>query len=618
MIDKVEMINWRAYDRQEIIFQPGITFIMGANGRGKTSILEAIAYALTGEPATVSKRDKLLRNADKLATVRLSFTVDGQEYTVERSQSNRRAKKAKLLKVSTRKPLASSHRSVTTQIEKIMGVSADFLQRIVYMSEGDVFRFLKETSGKALNTQIRQVLGLTQLDEFLQALKVAEKEIKNQVREIQAVLGELEWLRVKRQADLERLFQGLDKRREELLAQLGSSESKITQLNREYEDLGRLADLLNQALPIISQDSKLWASIQNRPLLSLFMELEQQLQEVQDLVQQNQVAQARLEGEQVGYQRILDLLSPYAGRTETLPCPVCGKPMTNSEREGVIQEIQDNVQRLNQELQHLNRHQSEAKAIRHKLSQQVTGLRELRNNLAHVTFQSVHAEATVAELQQITQVHQVGKIKNELGHLQEQVAFLEAKLAELENEKANYLAIQNRLRNLAYNTPEEASEALVGLEVRSLSLRAASRAAKGALTTQRNIDMEAIYAQLARVWGAFSGEQSWCIQLDQQGIPTLEDHTGRQFDLSQLSGGEKTALLVMLHTIIGHHFAKSDFLLIDEPLEHLDPVNRRSLIRFLVSAYRRESFKQAIIATFEESLIRKYMSDEGVNVIYLS
>jgi hypothetical protein len=52
-------------------------------------------------------------------------------------------------------------------------------------------------------------------------------------------------------------------------------------------------------------------------------------------------------------------------------------------------------------------------------------------------------------------------------------------------------------------------------------------------------------------------------------------------------------------------------------VEHLDPINRRSLIRFLVSAYRRGSFEQAIVATFEESLIRKYMSEEGVNVIHL-
>jgi ATPase subunit of ABC transporter with duplicated ATPase domains len=129
--------------------------------------------------------------------------------------------------------------------------------------------------------------------------------------------------------------------------------------------------------------------------------------------------------------------------------------------------------------------------------------------------------------------------------------------------------------------------------------------------------MGAIYAQIARVWGAFLGQDNWHIQLNNEGNPVMQDGQGHQFDMSQFSGGEKTALLVMLHTNIAHHFSQSDFLLIDEPLEHLDAVNRRSLIRFLVGAYRRRSFQQAIIATFEESLIRKYMSEEGINVIHL-
>jgi exonuclease SbcC len=617
MINKVEMNNWRAYDHKEINFKPGLTFILGANGRGKTSILEAIAYALTGEPATVTQRDKLLRNPEELARVQLWFTVDGQGYTVERLQSSQRAKGAKLIKAGTKRPLASSHKAVTTRIEKIMGVSADFLQRIVYMSEGNVFRFLKERSGKALNTQIRQVLGLTRMDEFLKALTQAEKQIKNQRRELQVILDELARLGVKRGVYLEPQFQMLDERRAEYLTQLRSAESKIARLKREYEDLGRLAGLLNEALPAIRQDSDLWARAQNRPVRALFSDLEQQLQATQEVVQEHHVAQARLEGEQLGYQRILDILSPYAGQTETLPCPVCGKPMTNSEREHVMQDIQGNLQRLKQELESLNARRAEAETTRHKLDQHVTDLRELRNNLTHVTFQSIPAEASVADLQQITQVQQVARIKDELGQLQAQVNALEAKLRDLESEKANYLAIQNRLHQLGYASPEEAIETLVGLEVRSLSLRAASQAAQETLTAQRNIDMEAIYDQLARIWGAFAGNQSWRIELDRQGMPSLQNQAGRQFDLSQFSGGEKSALLVMLHTIIAHHFAKSDFLLIDEPFEHLDPVNRRSLIRFLVGAYRQDSFKQAIVATFEESLIRKYMSQEGINVIHL-
>jgi DNA repair exonuclease SbcCD ATPase subunit len=229
-------------------------------------------------------------------------------------------------------------------------------------------------------------------------------------------------------------------------------------------------------------------------------------------------------------------------------------------------------------------------------------------------FWPVGPDAALADLMQATQAR-AASIPTEL---EEKATNLEQQIADLENARAEYLAVQQRLRILGYASPDEASKALVGLEVRSLSLRAAHRAAQETLTTQRNTDMAAIYDQVARIWDAFTGYTNWRIELDTSGMPTLQDREGHKLDLSQFSGGEKTALLIMLHTIIAHHFSQSDFLLIDEPLEHLDPVNRRSLIRFLVGSYRRGSFEQAIVATFEESLIRKYMSEEGVNVIHLA
>jgi len=201
--------------------------------------------------------------------------------------------------------------------------------------------------------------------------------------------------------------------------------------------------------------------------------------------------------------------------------------------------------------------------------------------------------------------------------LRERGTALERELERLETERAEYLAVRHRLQGMGHRSPEMAAEALVGLEIRSLSLRAAHRATQKTLTAQRNTDMQALYDQVARVWEVFSGERDWSVQLDGDGKPLLEDSAGRQFDLSQFSGGEKTALLILLHTIVAQHFSRTDFLLIDEPLEHLDPVNRRSLLRFLMGAYRRRSFEQAIVATFEESLIRKYMSEKGVNVIHL-
>lgn len=617
MINYVEMTNWRAYDYRKVAFEPGITFLMGANGIGKTSILEAIAYGLTGEPSTLKDRGKLLRDPDQSANVRMSFTVDNHEYIVERTQSRRRAEGATLTLAQAGKPLASSNKHVTAKIEDLMGVSQDFLQRIVYMAEGDVFRFLDQPPGNALDLQIRRVLGLTQLDEFTKAVDRAEKEIKARVADLQTLLKRLEEIDVKSGQDLEDHLRDIDGRRENLLAHLRAAQERIAGHRREHDNLLRVAPLMDRALPALKPEPATWEAAQRTPVLRLFDQLDQAAQEASVRVKEYQVALARLEGEQIAYQRILDLMLPYADRSETLPCPVCGKPMTRDERERIVQDVRDSVRRADQEQQALRQQLVDSDAAQGRLQNQVENLRELRNALAHVRFQSLRSEASLAELQ-ATIASQRERFQADIGELHEQENRMEQAIAQLEEEKAEYLAMQRRLQMMGYSSPEAASQALVELEVRALSLRAASNATQETLARQRNVDMSAIYAQIAGVWQTFAGRDGWQIQLDKKGNPTLDDGQGHQFDLSQFSGGEKTALLVMLHTIIAHHFSQSDFLLIDEPLEHLDPVNRRSLIRFLVGAYRRRSFQQAIIATFEESLIRKYMSEEGVNVIHLS
>lgn len=626
MIEWVEMVNWRAYDQRRVEFKTGVTFLMGPNGAGKTSILEAVAYALTGQPSTVKDRCQLLRDPNKLAVVRLGFSMNGSRYEVERSQSCKKAEMARLVRLGDGKRLATTHASVTKQIEELMGVSADFLQRIVYMAEGDVFRFLDEPPAKALDLQIRQVLGLTQLDHFVEALDKAEKEIKARIAQTQALLDELDRLGLREAAEIEKRLHQIDGQRKELSTELRELENAQTRWKRETDDLLRLRNIAMEALPTLQTKPTTWAGLKNESVLRLFSRLEQEMDRAQASHQDLQASRARLDGEKRGYQRVLDILAPLAERDGTVPCPVCAKPMTPVERRAVIDDLHRSIQRILAEAETiedtLRRTSDESSFLR----EQWEALREMRNVLTHVRFESLSPEATLADIQRLFD-QQVTVETHQDEERRIRIAEIGSRQQTLDGEKAEFIAISRRLESSGFESPEDVAEELVQLETRSLSLRAASAASQETLAHQRNSDIQAIYGQIARVWEAFSNQdrslrnerhdQNWHVELDKKGAVRVEDPSGRQFDLSQFSGGEKTAMMVMLHTIIAHHFSKTDFLLVDEPLEHLDAVNRRSLIKFLISAHRRGIFKQAIVATFEESLLRKYMSAEGVQVVYI-
>jgi len=91
---KVELFNIRSHEH--LIFEPasvGITAIQGANGTGKSSIVDSIAWALFGtKPDGVSKSVEIFRNGlgekDK-ALARVDLLIDGVQYRIERRRVNK-------------------------------------------------------------------------------------------------------------------------------------------------------------------------------------------------------------------------------------------------------------------------------------------------------------------------------------------------------------------------------------------------------------------------------------------------------------------------------------------------------------------------------------------------
>ncbi len=616
MITSVEMINWRAYDQRLIRFQPGLTFLLGPNGAGKTSILEAITYGLTGEPSTVADRGRLLRDPDRPASAIVSFDVAGQDYRVERSQSLGRALDANLVRLDDEQRLETTHKRVTTQIEHLMGVSAEFLRRIVYMAEGDVFNFLREPPGQAVDHQIRQVLGLTQLDEFMAAVLGAEKRLKVELKRTQDVFTQLQKLGIQSDADFEGHLRRLNAHHTTFDADLFSVQAKINELQRENEGIAHLSPVLARVQAVFQHDTDSWSPERGKPIPALSTQIDLQLREIGAQIEELRIASARSEGEQLAQKRTLDILASHAQADDTLQCPVCHKLMSGDERQSIARDVESAITRLAEERLRCETQIAESCRLHDALSERSGALQELQRALDQAALSSVTPETSLSELQEIVESQETFFLDS-VSNLEHSATAAKSERADLESERARYLSVLRDLQGLGYGSIEEAGDALFGLESRSLSLRAVSRAAQETLTQQRDTSIGPIYDQLSHVWQAFMGEDQWRIDLDNESRPRFEDRRGRQIDLDQFSGGEKTALLVALHVLMAQYFSNSDFLLIDEPLEHLDPVNRRALVRFLVGAFRRNSFRQAIVATVEESLVRRYMSDDGIHVIEL-
>ncbi|MFI5240046.1 MAG: AAA family ATPase, partial [Gemmatimonadales bacterium] len=86
-IHRLRMVNFRQHAHTEMLFDRGITAIIGPNGSGKTTVLEAIAWALYGQPAIRGQRDGIrFLGAGPRAPVEveLDFDLGGHHYRVKR------------------------------------------------------------------------------------------------------------------------------------------------------------------------------------------------------------------------------------------------------------------------------------------------------------------------------------------------------------------------------------------------------------------------------------------------------------------------------------------------------------------------------------------------------
>ena len=94
MITRLKLSNWRSHHESEFKFAKGVNVLIGIMGSGKSSVMDALCYALFGTFPTLQQRklklDDILRDKPNQATsasVELDFVKDGAVYTVYREIS---------------------------------------------------------------------------------------------------------------------------------------------------------------------------------------------------------------------------------------------------------------------------------------------------------------------------------------------------------------------------------------------------------------------------------------------------------------------------------------------------------------------------------------------------
>jgi len=177
MIQRLRLQNWRSHSDSEFVFSSGVNALLGIMGSGKSSVMDALCFALFGTfPALNQKKiklDEVIRARPQQQTsalVELDFkTRNGEVYTVLRQlELNKGTKRAELRKGSQLVE-GPSPQGVNVRITKLLKVDYDLFSRAVYSEQNQLDQFLNIPKGQ----RMIRIDRLLKIDRFETARKTA-------------------------------------------------------------------------------------------------------------------------------------------------------------------------------------------------------------------------------------------------------------------------------------------------------------------------------------------------------------------------------------------------------------------------------------------------------------
>jgi exonuclease SbcC len=223
---KLTMTNFGPYQgTQTIDFRAlgenGLYLITGPTGSGKSTIFDAICFALYGKPSKNGRDSKTLRNTyakdDEITSVALEFSHGSKSYSISRfiladdtaneteadsenkTDENNKKKNVKkkteksedkkskdpfLKCLETDETIASTKTGITKAVEQILGIQIDQFRTIVMIAQGDFYKLISAKTSER-KTILQQIFDTSFINAFQKKIKARAKEIDDNCQSLQ-------------------------------------------------------------------------------------------------------------------------------------------------------------------------------------------------------------------------------------------------------------------------------------------------------------------------------------------------------------------------------------------------------------------------------------------------
>lgn len=282
------------------------------NGTGKTTIINALSYALFGQALTNIKKDNLINNINqKNMLVTINFVKDGIEYKIERGRKPNILKfyiNNQMQEVNDLDESQGDSRKTQDSITELISMSHTMFKHIVALNTyTEPFLSMKANDQREV---IEQLLGITVLSEKAEALKEEIKVSKDKIMQENTIIETIK-------SSNERIKSAIDSLTLKQKAWYKKHEDDVLKIEKAITELSKVN--IEEEITLHDQ-LKNWLE-QNELLRSLNKE------------------KASTESSIIQAQKLVERYTVDLEKTNDHSCHACGQPLHDDKQIEIVQRI---------------------------------------------------------------------------------------------------------------------------------------------------------------------------------------------------------------------------------------------------------------------------------------
>jgi len=580
MIRYIELRNWRAFNKVALHLAEGTTFVVAENGIGKTSLLRGAAWTLFA-PRHVDPKVELRHGdgAKETAGVVVLSTVEG-DLEIERSYrvGGRPANRVDASLAGT----SIDPDQLDEVLARVLGARPDIACELglVHQHALATDKDLFSNVGQLL----RRLTGVEQLQLARAAMAKAQRRHDGEAR------------------DLAKNAAKETTHRNELVRAIAAGEDAVKEAELEEGSIAQRLQQLNDQVVAAqlwkSYDEEQQAFEQTRSSLDAEVESELASESLEDALDRAASEQSTVAEHHAHYVASRNLHEELAGQLQEADaiCPVCRQGI-DAEQTALADEYhRDEIASAGAQMEVVSGALDE---VRDRLRR----LRELNRRRSELVTPSPPpierpgVEDNYEQTGEETRDRHAGA-QQRLADSRGALGLLRSRLEEVDQ------ARETDARIVQSRQLEATAAATVDVLDRAIGYHVSQR-------------IDPLSDAIARSWGQFFTTDG-AIELNDQGEIELVRSDGTRLRYDQLSGGQQMLATLTMRLTLVAATTRLECVWLDEPLEHLDPTNRRRAANLLVHAAQQQGIEQILATTYEEETARRLAAtDSTVELRYV-